>query len=84
MSQIEKLKRKFFEKPVRNDLTIDEVIKLAKAYGCLVKTGVRHSMHIAYPPLNTIIPIPTHGSVVKEAYIKQLRDLFEMIDSIKE
>ena len=37
MPQIEKLKKKFFEKPVRNDITFDEVEKLSTFYGCVVK-----------------------------------------------
>ena len=57
VSKIEKLKRKFFEKPVRNDMTIDEIIRLG------------------------VIPLPRHGSIVKEAYIVELKELFEEIES---
>ena len=41
MTSIKKLKAKFFEKPVRNDLTRDEVVRLAKSYGCEIYTGGR-------------------------------------------
>ncbi len=30
------------KKPVRSDLTIDEVVRLAKAYGCAIVTGGNH------------------------------------------
>ena len=33
-------------------------------------------MCVIHKPSNTIIPIPCHGKCVKEAYIKQLKDLF--------
>ena len=34
MSTIEKLKAKFNEKPIPNNISFDEVERLAKAYGC--------------------------------------------------
>ena len=81
MSKLEKLKNKFFEKPVRNDMTFEEISKLAKAYGCKVLTGGNHQIRIVHKESGTVIPIPQHGKTVKEAYIMELRDLFEMIDS---
>lgn len=84
MSQIEKLKEKFYSKPIRNDMTFDEIIKLAKAYGCIVDGGGKHPIHIVHPATGTVIPIPRHGNTVKEAYIKQLRTLFEAIGENKE
>ena len=65
MSTIEKLKKKLKEKPVRNDLTLGEVIRLAKAYGCDVLTGGNHQIRIAHKPTGRIIPIPCHGKTVK-------------------
>ena len=84
MSKLEKLKEKFFSKPIRNDMTFDEIERIAASYGCIVKNGGRHSFHVVYPQLGRVIPIPTHGSLVGEAYIKQLRELFEEIESLKE
>ena len=81
MSKIVKLKEKFYEKPVRNDLTIDEVTRLAKAYGCVVLTGGNHQIRIAHKPSGRVIQIPSHGKVVKEVYIMELRELFDEIES---
>ena len=83
MSKREKLKRKFYEKPIRNDMTFDEIEVLAKAYGCVIKPGGKH-MRVVYPPNGTVIPIPRHGKTVEEAYIKQLRDLFDLIGDFVE
>ena len=81
MSTIEKLKKKFYEKPVRNDMTIDEVIRLAKHYGCDVLTGGNHQTRIVHKESGRVIPLPRHGKTVKEAYIMELRELFDEIDS---
>jgi hypothetical protein len=81
MSQLEKLIKKFFEKPVRNDLTVNEVIKLANHFGCIVLTGGNHQIRIAHKPSGTVIPLPQHGKCVKEAYIIELRKLFDEIIS---
>ena len=83
MSRIEKLKNKFFEKPVRNDMTMDEVIKLSKAYGCEVLTGGNHQVRILHRESGRLIPIPSHGKTVKEAYIMELRELFDEIETKK-
>lgn len=81
MSQIEKLIQKFNRVPIPNDISYDEVKKLAVYFGCMVKENAgRHSLHIVYVPLGTVIPIPTHGKHVKEVYIKQLKKLFEQIE----
>ena len=80
MSQIEKLKRKFFEKPVRNDITINEVKKLAAHYGCEVLSGGNHPIKICHRKTGTIIPIPQHSDTVKEAYIAELKELFTEIE----
>lgn len=85
MSKLEKLKEKFYSKPIRNDMTFDEIERIATSYGCIVnKKGGRHPFHVAYPQLGIVVPIPTHGNLVGEAYIKQLRELFEEIESLKE
>ena len=80
MSKIEKLKRKLFEKPVRNDMTMDEVKKLALYYGCDIVTGGNHQIRIVHKKSGTVIPIPWHGKNIKEAYIAELRNLFEEIE----
>ena len=82
MSTIEKLKKKFYEKPARNDMTIDELIRLAKAYGCAVLTGGNHQIRIVHKPTGRVIPIPNHGKTVKEAYIMELRELFDEIETM--
>lgn len=84
MSTIEKLKKKFYEKPVRNDMTMDEVIRLSRAYGCEVLTGGNHQIRILHRELGRIIPIPQHSKTVKEAYIIELRALFDEIEARKE
>ena len=81
MSTIEKLKKKFNEKPTRNDITIDEVIRLAKAYGCTVITGGNHQIRIVHKETGTVIPIPCHGKTIKEAYVCELKELFSEIES---
>ena len=84
MSKLEKLKQKFFSKPIRNDMTFDEITKLAKAYGCIVGGGGKHPFHVVHKQTGTVIPIPTHGNTVDEAYIRQLRKLFETIEMLEE
>ena len=79
MSQLQKLKDKFYSKPIRNDITFAEVETLAKAYGCLIKARGKH-MAVIYPEKGVVIPIPKHGKTVGEAYIKQLKNLFDIID----
>ena len=80
MSKIEKLIDRFYKVPIPNDITYEEIEKLANYFGCIVKKNSgRHSLHIAYPQLGIVIPIPVHGKEVKEAYIKQLKELFDMI-----
>lgn len=81
MSTIEKRIKKFYRKPIPNDITFDDVETLAYYYGCIIKTGGKHGIKVAHVPSGTVIPIPRHGKNVEEAYIKQLKDLF---DSIKE
>ena len=80
MSTLEKLKAKFHEKPIPNDITFDEVERLANAYGCRVIAGGKHSKKIVDVPSGTVIPVPMHGKFVQEAYIKELKDLFAEIE----
>lgn len=81
MSTLEKLKEKFNEKPIPNDISFDEAERLAKHYGCRVISGGKHSKKIVDIPSGTVIPIPVHGKYVQEAYIKELKDLFAEIAS---
>ena len=84
MPQIEKLRRKFFEKPVRNDITFEEVEKLSEYYGCIVKKpGGKHPMKVIHVESGTVIPIPRHGKCVGEAYISELKTLYTLIDHKK-
>ena len=78
MSQIDKLVKKFYEKPVRNDITYDELEKIAAHYGCSIKVGGKHKKIVAEKS-GVIIPIPYHGKYVKEAYIIQAKELFDTI-----
>ena len=41
-------------------------------------------MRVVCPENGAIVPIPRHGKTVEEAYIKQLRDLFDSIGDIVE
>lgn len=80
MSTVEKLRNKFFSKPIRNDMTYDEIVRLAEFYGCKVCGGGNHPIKIVDVESGTVIPIPRHGKCVKEAYIKELKELFEQIE----
>lgn len=80
MSTIQKRLEKFYRKPIPNDITFEEVETIAKHFGCEVITGGNHSKKIVHRPTATVIPIPIHGKCVKEAYIKELKDLFDKIE----
>ena len=82
MSQLQKLIDRLYSKPIPNDITFDEVETLASAFGCKVMAGGKH-MRVVHKPSGSVIPIPRHGKNVGEAYIKQLRDLFERIKEEK-
>ena len=81
MSTLEKLKEKFNEKPIPNNISFDEIERLAKSYGCGVAAGGKHSKKIVDVTSGTVIPIPMHGKYVQEAYIKELKVLFAEIES---
>lgn len=80
MSQLDKLLAKLYKKPIPNDIRVDEVEKVVKAFGCIVVSGGRHQMKIVHKPTGTVIPIPSHGDSVAEAYIKEIK---EMLDKIR-
>lgn len=79
MTQLDKALEKFYKKPIPNDITYDEVIYIARKMGCTITDGGKHPIKVVHKPTGTIIPIPRHGKYVKEAYIKQLKDLFDEI-----
>ena len=83
MSTIEKLKAKFNRVPVPNDITMDQVIRLAESYGCLIKSGGKHPVKVVDQISGTVIPIPAHGKYVQEVYISELKTLFKEIDNRK-
>lgn len=80
VSKIDKLREKFFRKPIPNDITFNELIKLSKSYGLEVVSGGNHPIKIVHKKSGTVIPIPRHGNCVDEAYIKQVRDLLDELD----
>lgn len=77
MSKEEKLINKFLEKPVRTDITFDEVKKLAKIIDAEILVGGKHSFHFVYKNTNTLIPIPVHGKTVGAAYVNQITKVIE-------
>ena len=83
MSHAQKLIEKFYSKPIRNDITFCEVEAIASAFGCSVLSGGKH-MKVVHAPSGSIVPIPRHGKCVGEAYIKQLKDLFDRIRAFEE
>jgi hypothetical protein len=83
VSAIDKLRIKFYSKPIRNDMTFDEIAVLAESYGCIICPGSNH-MKVVSKETGRVIPIPRHGKCVGEAYIKQLRDMFNEIQLILE
>lgn len=81
MSTLEKRIKKFYRKPIPNDITFDDIEALASYFGCQIIAGGKHSKKVVHVPSGTVIPIPMHGKNIGEAYVKQLKILF---DSIKE
>ena len=84
MSKIDKLKEKFFRVPIPNDIRIDELKAIAEYYGCITAAGGKHQLKIIHRESGTVIPIPCHGDVVGEAYIKETKKLFKEIDGKKD
>ena len=81
MSTLEKLKEKFNKKPVPNNISFDDVSRLASSYGCVIISGGKHSKKIVDVPSGTVIPIPMHGKYVQGAYIEELKELFLEIEN---
>lgn len=80
MSQIDKLKEKFFKTPIPTDITIMDVKKLFEHYGCIFKDkGGSHPYKVIHKDSGTVIPIPLHGKHIQDVYVKQLKDLLESI-----
>lgn len=79
MSTIQKRIDKFYRKPIPNDITFEDVRVLAIYFGCEVITGGNHSQKVVHRPSGTVIPIPMHGKHIGEAYVKELKDLFNRI-----
>ena len=79
MSTIEKRIKKFYSKPIPNDITFEDIEALATYYGCQISSGGNHSKKVVHVPSGTVIPIPIHGKTIKEAYIKELKKLFDSI-----
>ena len=84
MAQIDKLLEKLYRKPVPNDMRIDEIVRIVKAYGCETVAGGKHPLKIVHVPTGTVIPIPKHGDTVAEAYIKQVKTLLDEIRAEEE
>ena len=75
MSTIEKRLKKFYRKPIPNDITFDDV----RVLGCEIVTGGNHSQKVVHKSSGTVIPIPMHGNCIGEAYVKELKNLFDQI-----
>ncbi len=84
MSTIEKRLKKFYRKPIPNDITFDDVKALCAYFGCEIYTGGNHSQKVVHIPSGTVIPIPMHGKTIKEAYVKELKELFDSIKPMEE
>ena len=80
MSQIQKLIDKMNKKPVPNDMTFEELEKIARRYGCDSESRGSHQRAIVHEETGTVIPIPCHGKHVGVAYVKQVKDLIESIN----
>ena len=78
MSKIEKVHKKFYKKPIPNDITFEEMETLMKHYGCEIVYGGNHPK-VVHRESGTIIPVPKHGKTIGEAYVKQLKDLLDII-----
>ncbi len=76
MSSIEKLKEKFYSKPTRNDITSEEIKKLAHYYGCIIRTGGNHQITVFNPKTGEKVSLPQHDKQIKRPYIRELQELF--------
>ena len=83
MASIDKLLEKFYRKPIPNDITYDELRRIADHFGLIVKPPKgKHPMKISYPGIASI-PIPVHKKSVGEAYIYQVKMLIEKVKEQK-
>lgn len=78
MSTLDKKLKNFYRKPIPNDITFEEMESIAAYFGCDVVSGGNH-MKVVHRQSGTVIPIPRHGKCIGEAYIKQLKKLFDII-----
>lgn len=69
-----------YRKPIPNDITFDEVVSIMTHFGCIIEYGGNHPK-IVCKQYSRVIPIPKHGKTVGEAYIKQLKDLLDLLRS---
>ena len=83
MSTIEKRIKKFYAKPVPNDITFDDVKELATYFGCEIITGGNHSQKVVHKPSGTVIPIPMHVKCIGEANVAEQKKLFNQIKGEK-
>ena len=64
-------------------MTTDEIIRIARAYGCEILTGGNHQIRILHRETGRLIPLPQHGKTVKEAYILEIKEMIDEIESGK-
>lgn len=79
MSQIQKLIDKLNSKPTPNDMTFEELARIARYYGCDTESRGNHQRAIVHDETGAVIPIPCHSKHVGVAYVKQVKDLFASI-----
>ncbi len=77
MSSFEKALRKFNRVPIPKDITFNEVVTIAEHLGC----EIRYKRHpqVVHRISGTVIPVPHHNQPIKEAYVEQLKVLFNSI-----
>ena len=83
LSTIKKLYNKFKQRPIRNDIEFDEVIKLLTHFGFEVKDGSNH-ICFTYIELGILIPIPRHNKSIDDVYIKQIIQTLDEVLEYKE
>jgi len=80
VSQIGKLQEKFFKTPIPTDITIADIRRLFTHYGCIFcEKGGSHPYKVIHKESGTVIPIPVHGKHIQDVYVKQLKQLLELI-----
>lgn len=76
MSKIDKLRMHFYGSPTPKDITVEDVARLAKYYGCIVRSGGKHQVAVVNQSTGVVVPLPQHAKEIKVAYVKELRELF--------